>query len=178
MSIEWFNEAVEAVRRVQRGDYEGARPDKEWFEQQVENIRDRSREMGQEIEDPAKSLRETLGFFSAMFDQETAELVWEWYGAAHPFFGPPAERAKLTPHQIFEMGQAAGRATALQQDVGVITAAMEMTWTVLQELERTLTGEALEKVKGLRATISEVLTSRPAAQEPERPKLIKTDLNN
>lgn len=110
MSLDWCKEAIEAARSDQRGATKNAHH--EWFDRQVESAREKSKEEGHELQDPAKSIREAIGFWSGYFSQEDAELVHEFYGAGHPFFGTPSERAQLRPGEIWDMAMEVGRQKA------------------------------------------------------------------
>jgi hypothetical protein len=53
-------------------------------------------------------IKEHLGYASGYYSLEIAKRVYEFWGAAHPFFGTPEERAKYTPEELFEIGMAVG----------------------------------------------------------------------
>jgi hypothetical protein len=175
MSIEWFQEAVEAAKESQRGTNQNAH--REWFDQQVEDLRTKSREAGQEIEDPAKSLRESLGYFSGYFNQETAQLVFDHYNAPHPFLGTPEERSQLSPQQLIEMGQSLQTRNDLKVDDAQVSAALEIIREAALELLK-LDGVAKAAGETIGAALLTV-AKKPKPAEPERESLIdsSTKLN-
>lgn len=52
-----------------------------------------------------KIVLSNLGYMAGYYDRETAQKIYDLFGAVHPVFGAPGYHDTVTPAQAFEAGR-------------------------------------------------------------------------
>ncbi len=75
----------------------------EWLEHEIKSLGQR---FAMSADEARKYIITNLGFATGFYPMEVAKKAYEFWGAAHPYFGTPEERAKLTAIDFIQISAA------------------------------------------------------------------------